>query len=113
MQEEAWQVVQAARLLRCLFLHLLYFVPPALSSAGSGGWRILWWRRRVWPASAGFADNRYEQSTGEHTDDKATSPRVKKTLSADGQNKYPDVEEPPTVPRTSPGLPRNLKGDSP
>jgi hyperosmotically inducible periplasmic protein len=41
----------------------------------------------------GCAGNRYEQSTGEHIDDKATSMRVKKALGEDGEYKYPDVEE--------------------
>ena len=39
----------------------------------------------------GCAGNRYTQSTGEHIDDKATSSRVKKALSADTQYKYGDV----------------------
>jgi osmotically-inducible protein OsmY len=40
----------------------------------------------------GCAGNRYEQSTGEHIDDKATSMRVKRALNDDGQYKYPGVE---------------------
>jgi hyperosmotically inducible periplasmic protein len=40
----------------------------------------------------GCAGNRYEQSTGEHIDDKSTSMRVKKALHEDGQYKYNDVE---------------------
>jgi hyperosmotically inducible protein len=40
----------------------------------------------------GCAGNRYEQSTGEHIDDGATSRRVKKALSEDTQYKYSDVE---------------------
>jgi|ERR1035441_1543018 osmotically-inducible protein OsmY len=40
----------------------------------------------------GCAGNRYEQSTGEHIDDKATSMRVKKALGEDGEYKYPGVE---------------------
>ena len=40
----------------------------------------------------GCAGNRYEQSTGEHIDDKATTMRVKKALAADGQYKYSGVE---------------------
>ena len=40
----------------------------------------------------GCAGNRYEQSTGEHIDDKATSMRVKKALHEDGEYKYPGVE---------------------
>ena len=40
----------------------------------------------------GCAGNRYEQSTGEHIDDKATSMRVKKALGEDSQYKYPGVE---------------------
>ena len=40
----------------------------------------------------GCAGNRYEQSTGEHIDDKATSMRVKKALGEDSQYKYSGVE---------------------
>src|ERR1035441_7765723 len=40
----------------------------------------------------GCAGNRYEQSTGEHIDDKATSMRVKKALGADAEYKYSGVE---------------------
>jgi len=40
----------------------------------------------------GCAGNRYEQSTGEHIDDKATSARVKSALSSDGQYKFSGVE---------------------
>lgn len=40
----------------------------------------------------GCAGNRYEQSTGEHIDDKSTSMRVKKALGEDSQFKYPGVE---------------------
>jgi osmotically-inducible protein OsmY len=40
----------------------------------------------------GCAGNRYEQSTGEHIDDKSTSVRVKKALSQDVQYKYGGVE---------------------
>jgi osmotically-inducible protein OsmY len=41
---------------------------------------------------SGCAGNRYEQSTGEHIDDSATSMRVKKALGQDTQYKYEDVE---------------------
>jgi hyperosmotically inducible protein len=40
----------------------------------------------------GCAGNRYEQSTGEHIDDKATSMRVKRALEDDSQYRYPDVQ---------------------
>jgi osmotically-inducible protein OsmY len=40
----------------------------------------------------GCAGNRYEQSTGEHIDDKATSMRVKKALGADAEYKFAGVE---------------------
>ena len=42
--------------------------------------------------TSGCAGDRYHQSTGEHIDDKATSSRVKGTLSDDAQYKYPMVE---------------------
>jgi len=41
---------------------------------------------------SGCAGNRYEQSTGEHIDDRATSSRVKEALSDDTQYKYSQVE---------------------
>jgi hyperosmotically inducible protein len=40
----------------------------------------------------GCAGNRYEQSTGEHIDDRATSMRVKHALGEDPQYKYSMVE---------------------
>src|SRR5262245_17668191 len=40
----------------------------------------------------GCAGNYYEQSTGEHIDDNATSMRVKKALGEDTQNEYSGVE---------------------
>jgi len=40
----------------------------------------------------GCAGNRYEQSTGEHIDDSATSMRVKKALGNDPEYKYAQVE---------------------
>jgi osmotically-inducible protein OsmY len=40
----------------------------------------------------GCAGNRYEQSTGEHIDDRATSGRVKHALGEDAQYKYSMVE---------------------
>jgi len=40
----------------------------------------------------GCAGNRYERSTGEHIDDRATSARVKKALGEDSQYKYPQVD---------------------
>ena len=40
----------------------------------------------------GCAGNRYEQSTGEHIDDSATSMRVKKGLGNDPEYKYGQVE---------------------
>ena len=40
----------------------------------------------------GCAGNRYEQSTGEHIDDTATSMRVKKALGNDPEYKYGQVE---------------------
>jgi hyperosmotically inducible periplasmic protein len=40
----------------------------------------------------GCAGNRYEQSTGEHIDDSATSMRVKKALGNDPEYKYGQVE---------------------
>lgn len=46
-------------------------------------------------AVAGFtgcAGNRYEQSTGEHIDDTATTTRVKSVLAKDTVYKYPDVK---------------------
>ena len=41
---------------------------------------------------AGCAGNRYEQSTGEHIDDTATTTRVKAALAKDSVYKYPDVK---------------------
>jgi hyperosmotically inducible periplasmic protein len=43
-------------------------------------------------ALSGCAGNRYEQSTGEHIDDRATSNRVKKALNEDPQYKFSQVE---------------------
>ena len=43
-------------------------------------------------ALTGCAGNRYEQSTGEHIDDTATSMRVKKALHDDTAYKYEQVE---------------------
>ncbi len=40
----------------------------------------------------GCAGNRYEQSTGEHIDDRATSMRVKHALGEDAEYKYAMVE---------------------
>ena len=40
----------------------------------------------------GCAGNRYQQSTGEHIDDTATTGRVKSALGGDGVYKYPDVK---------------------
>jgi len=40
----------------------------------------------------GCAGNRYEQSTGEHIDDVATTGRVKSALGKDTVYKYPDVK---------------------
>lgn len=40
---------------------------------------------------AGCAGDRYNQSTGEHIDDAATTSRVKDALSNDTMYKYPDV----------------------
>ena len=40
----------------------------------------------------GCAGNRYEQSTGEHIDDTATTARVKSSLGKDSVYKYPDVK---------------------
>jgi osmotically-inducible protein OsmY len=40
----------------------------------------------------GCAGNRYEQSTGEHIDDTATTARVKKALHEDPQYKYDQVD---------------------
>ena|SRR5580765_5618159 len=40
----------------------------------------------------GCAGNRYEQSTGEHIDDTATTSRVKGALGGDSVYKYPDVK---------------------
>lgn len=42
--------------------------------------------------SAGCAGNRYERSTGESIDDKATVSRVKSALHNDAIYKYPDVD---------------------
>ncbi len=42
--------------------------------------------------SAGCAGSRYERSTGESIDDRATVSRVKSALSNDAIYKYPDVE---------------------
>lgn len=41
---------------------------------------------------SGCAGSRYEQSTGERIDDRATSLRVKKALADDTKYKYPQVE---------------------
>ena len=41
---------------------------------------------------SGCAGNRYEQSTGEHIDDRATSMRVKKALGDDPEYKYTGVD---------------------
>jgi hyperosmotically inducible protein len=46
-------------------------------------------------AAAGFtgcAGNRYQESTGEHIDDAATTGRVKSALGKDTAYKYPDVK---------------------
>ena len=46
-------------------------------------------------AAAGFtgcAGNRYQESTGEHIDDSATTARVKSALGKDTLYKYPDVK---------------------
>jgi hyperosmotically inducible periplasmic protein len=40
---------------------------------------------------SGCAGDRYNQSTGEHIDDRATSSRVKSALSSDPDYKYPGV----------------------
>src|SRR5690242_17667462 len=40
----------------------------------------------------GCAGGRYEQSTGEHIDDSATTSRVKSALGHDSVYKYPDVK---------------------
>ena|SRR4026209_1091744 len=40
----------------------------------------------------GCAGDRYEQSTGEHIDDSATTSRVKGVLGKDTVYKYPDVK---------------------
>jgi hyperosmotically inducible protein len=42
--------------------------------------------------SAGCAGSRYERSTGESIDDKATVSRVKTALHSDAVYKYPDVD---------------------
>jgi osmotically-inducible protein OsmY len=42
--------------------------------------------------TSGCAGNRYERSTGESIDDRATTSRVKSALSDDGVYKYPDVK---------------------
>lgn len=41
---------------------------------------------------AGCAGNRYQESTGEHIDDSATTGRVKSALGGDTVYKYPDVK---------------------
>jgi hyperosmotically inducible protein len=41
---------------------------------------------------SGCAGDKYNQSTGEHIDDAATSSRVKDSLSSDSEYKYPDVK---------------------
>lgn len=41
---------------------------------------------------SGCAGNRYEQSTGEYIDDKATTSRVKDMLGDDTVYKYPDIK---------------------
>src|SRR5438477_11859154 len=43
-------------------------------------------------ALSGCAGTRYEQSTGEHIDDRATSMRVKKALADDPEYKYTGVD---------------------
>ncbi len=43
-------------------------------------------------SAVGCAGDRYQQSTGEHIDDRATSTRVKGALGDDAQYKYPLVE---------------------
>jgi hyperosmotically inducible protein len=42
--------------------------------------------------SMGCAGNRYERSTGESIDDRATTTRVKSALGEDAMYKYPDVK---------------------
>jgi hyperosmotically inducible periplasmic protein len=42
--------------------------------------------------AAGCAGNRYERSTGESIDDRATTGRVKSALGADAIFRYPDVK---------------------
>lgn len=42
--------------------------------------------------ATGCAGNRYERSTGESIDDRATTSRVKSALSDDAMYKYPDVK---------------------
>ncbi len=41
---------------------------------------------------SGCAGDRYNQSTGEHIDDAATTSRVKSALGGDSEYKYPNVE---------------------
>ena len=41
---------------------------------------------------SGCAGNRYQESTGEHIDDAATTGRVKSALGKDSVYKYPDVK---------------------
>jgi hyperosmotically inducible periplasmic protein len=41
---------------------------------------------------SGCAGDRYNQSTGEHIDDAATTSRVKSALGNDSMYKYPDVK---------------------
>ena len=52
----------------------------------------LWLATATALITTGCSGNRYNQSTGEHIDDRVTSTRVKNALGDDVQYKYPLVE---------------------